>query len=122
MHDLTNSCVFFVILCAEFISTTIGMNKLLYIKYAEVYNHHDDESQRSLRTTHWQPYEGYVRRFVESERLYFSILSIEHVKGYNEIGYGFKCRYFSTAFFASFLDRRYNSFECKFTIELFNRW
>lgn len=91
-------------------------------RYAEVYNHHDDESRRSVRTTHWQPYEGYVRRFVESERLYFSILSIEHVKGYNEIGYGFKCRYFSTAFFASFLDRRYNSFECKFTIELFNRW
>ena len=67
----------------------------------------------------WVPFVG---RFVESERLYFSTLSIEHVKGYHEIGYGFKCKYFSTAFFASFLDRHYESFECKFTIELFNRW
>ena len=67
----------------------------------------------------WVPYVG---NFVESERLYFSIMSIEHVKGYMEAGYGFKCKYFSTAFFASFLDMRYHSLECKFTIELFNRW
>lgn len=67
----------------------------------------------------WIPSAG---RFMESERLYFSALDTEHVHGYYEVGYGFKCRYFSTAVFASFLDKDYQSFECKFTLELFKRW
>lgn len=67
----------------------------------------------------WVPFVG---SFIESERLYFSLLNIERIRGYCEVGYGFKCKFFSTAFFASFLDARYDSFECKFTIELFNRW
>ena len=67
----------------------------------------------------WLPAVG---RFIESERLYFSALSIERTRPYYEVGYGLKCRYFSTAVFASFLQARYNAFECKFTFELFRRW
>ena len=67
----------------------------------------------------WAPWVG---RFIESERLYFSTLNIEHTRQYFELGYGFKCRYFSTGIFASFLNVQYNAFEWKFTLELFSRW
>lgn len=67
----------------------------------------------------WLPLVG---RFIETERLYFSALGMEHTRPYFEIGYGLKCRYFSTGIFASFLNSQYNAFECKFTLELFNRW
>lgn len=67
----------------------------------------------------WTPWIG---RFIETERLYFSALAIEHTRPYFELGYGFKCRYFSTGIFASFLNTNYNKFELKFTFELFRRW
>jgi hypothetical protein len=67
----------------------------------------------------WMPLVG---RFIETERLYFSTLGMEHTRPYFEVGYGLKCRYFSTGIFASFLNAQYNAFECKFTLELFNRW
>ena len=67
----------------------------------------------------WLPWVG---RFLESERLYFSALGIERTRPYFELGYGFKCSYFSTGIFASFLNTRYNRFEIKFTFELFRRW
>lgn len=63
-----------------------------------------------------------VGRFIEAERLYFSALGVERTRPYFELGYGMKCRYFSTAIFASFLNASYNSFEFKFTLQLFNRW
>lgn len=67
----------------------------------------------------WLPWVG---RFIETECLYFSALSIERARGYFELGYGLKNRYFSTAIFASFLNTNYNAIEAKFTFELFRRW
>ena len=67
----------------------------------------------------WVPLIG---RIVETERFYLSALSIEHTRPYFEVGYGFQNRYFSTGIFASFLNTSYQSFGCKFTIELFRRW
>ena len=67
----------------------------------------------------WVPLVG---RIVETERFYLSALSIEHTRPYFEVGYGFQNRYFSTGIFASFLNTSYQSFGCKFTIELFRRW
>ncbi len=67
----------------------------------------------------WVPWIGH---FVEMERIYFSGLSIERTRPYFELGYGFSSRFFSTGIFASFLGTKYESFGCKFTIELFRRW
>ena len=67
----------------------------------------------------WTPWVG---RYIETERLYFSALGIERTRAYYEIGYGMKTRFFSGALFASFLNTRYNAFELKFTLEIFNRW
>ena len=67
----------------------------------------------------WVPLVG---RIVETERIYLSALSIENTRPYFEIGYGFQNRYFSTGFFTSFLNTSFQSFGCKFTIELFRRW
>ena len=67
----------------------------------------------------WVPLVG---RIVESERFYLSALSIQHTRPYFELGYGFQTRFFSTGIFASFLNTQYQSFGCKFTIELFRKW
>jgi hypothetical protein len=67
----------------------------------------------------WIPLVG---RAIETERIYLSALSIQHTRPYFELGYGFQNRFFSTAFFASFLGCKYKEFGCKFTIELFRRW
>lgn len=67
----------------------------------------------------WVPWLG---RIVETERIYLSTASIKHTRPYFEIGYGFRNRYFSTGFFASFLNTHYEQFGCKFTLELFRRW
>ena len=57
-------------------------------------------------------------RYVECERIYLSTLSIAHTRLYSELGYGFTCRFFSMAAFASFLNTRYQEMGCKFTFEL----
>ena len=67
----------------------------------------------------WLPWIG---RIVETERFYLSALSIQHTRPYFEVGYGFQNRFFSTGIFASFLNTNFQSFGCKFTIELFRRW
>ncbi len=67
----------------------------------------------------WLPLVG---QYLETERLYLSMLNIEHTRFYCELGYGLKCRYFSAAVFASFLNTNYNSIGVKFDIELFRRW
>lgn len=72
-----------------------------------------------LMVLSWIPWLG---RIIETERFYLSAMSIEHTHPYFELGYGFKNRYFSTGIFASFLNTKYQSFGCKFTIELFRRW
>ncbi|MDE6012878.1 MAG: hypothetical protein K2G91_09135, partial [Prevotella sp.] len=63
-----------------------------------------------------------VGRYVERERAYLNSLSIAHSRIYSELGYGFTCRYFSMALFASFLNIEYQRMGCKFTFELFRRW
>ena len=67
----------------------------------------------------WTPLVGH---FVETEMIYASVLGIENTHLYSEVGYGFTNRYFSTGIFASFLNHKFQSFGCKFTIELFKRW
>ena len=67
----------------------------------------------------WVPLVGH---FVEMERLYLSALNIERRRPYFELGYGFTTRYLSTGFFTSFVGTKFESFGCKFTIELFRRW
>jgi hypothetical protein len=67
----------------------------------------------------WTPLVGH---FVETEMIYASILGIQHTHFYSEVGYGFTNRYFSTGVFASFLNHKFQSFGCKFTIEIFKRW
>lgn len=67
----------------------------------------------------WIPYLG---RFIETERIYYSALTIEHTRPYQEIGYGLTNRLFSIGLFASFLNTHFQSAECKFTFELFRRW
>lgn len=63
-----------------------------------------------------------VGRLLESECVYISALSIEHVKPYFELGYGFTNRYFSAGFFTSFQNTHYEAFGCRLTLELFKRW
>ena len=67
----------------------------------------------------WLPWAG---RYIEKERLYASILSIENTHAYTELGYGFTNRFFSTGIFASFLNYKFQELSMKFTIELFRRW
>lgn len=67
----------------------------------------------------WVPWVG---RLIENERIYISMMSIQHTRPYFEIGYGFKNRYFSTAVFGSFLNTEFQKVGFKFTIELFRRW
>lgn len=61
-------------------------------------------------------------KYIETERLYLGVLSIEHTRPYFELGYGFTCRYFSVGAFTGFLNSSFQEFGCKFTFELFRRW
>ena len=63
-----------------------------------------------------------VGRYVERERIYLSSLSLAHTRLYNELGYGFTCRYISLGFFTSFYNTHFEEFGTKFTFELFRRW
>lgn len=67
----------------------------------------------------WMPWIG---RYIETERIYLSTLSIEHTRPYTEIGYGFTTRFVSIGLFASFLKTQYQEIGCKFTFELFRKW
>lgn len=67
----------------------------------------------------WMPWLG---RYIETERIYLSTLSIEHTRPYTEIGYGFTTRFVSIGLFASFLKTQYQEIGCKFTFELFRKW
>jgi hypothetical protein len=67
----------------------------------------------------WMPLLG---RAIEKERIYVSVLSIEHTRPYYEIGYGFTNRMFSAAVFGAVLGRKFQEIGCKFTLELFKRW
>ena len=61
-------------------------------------------------------------RIIEAERLYFSFVQLDKTRPYYELGYGFTTRYISLAFFASFLNNKFNEIGTKFTFELFRKW
>ena len=67
----------------------------------------------------WLPIIG---RMLKTERVYLSALSIEHTRPYFELGYGFTNRFFTTGFFVSFLNTKFQRFGCRFTLELFRDW
>ena len=61
-------------------------------------------------------------RYIETERIYLSALSIEHTRPYFELGYGFSNRYLSAAAFTSFLNTKIERVGFKITLQLFSRW
>ena len=63
-----------------------------------------------------------VGRYIESERLYVSALSIQHTRPYWEVGYGLSNRLFSTGLFGSFLGSEFQDFGLKITVEIFSKW
>lgn len=67
----------------------------------------------------WLPLIG---KYIETERVYASVLQIEHIKPYFEIGYGITNRYFSIGLFGSIVNGKFNEFGSKFTFELFRKW
>lgn len=75
------------------------------------------ESPLMLAT--WVPLVG---RYVETERLYFSTLRIQHTRLYSEIGYGFTTRFITIGLFTSFLNTDMQEFGAKFNVELFRKW
>ena len=52
----------------------------------------------------------------------FLALSIDNTRPYYELGYGFSTRFISLGLFTSFLSSEFQSFDIKFTFELFRRW
>ena len=64
----------------------------------------------------------FVGRFIEMERIYLNILSVEKITPYNEWGYGFKNRLFSAGAFVAFRNYKYHGVGVRFELELFNRW
>ncbi|MBQ4388116.1 MAG: hypothetical protein II822_11015 [Prevotella sp.] len=63
-----------------------------------------------------------VGRYIETERIYVSALSIAHTRPYFELGYGFSNRYLSAALFTSLLNYKLQKVGFKVTIQIFNRW
>ena len=63
-----------------------------------------------------------IGRYIESERLYASALSIQHTRPYFEVGYGLSNRLCSVGLFGSFLGSEFQDLECKITVEIFRRW
>jgi hypothetical protein len=67
----------------------------------------------------WIPLVG---RFVANESFYLNTLLSGKVHPYTEIGYGFTTRWMTVGLFASFVKQKFESFEAKFTVELFRHW
>ena len=67
----------------------------------------------------WIPLVG---RYIETERVYFNLLQIQHTRPYAEIGYGLTNRYFSVGVFGSFMNGKLQEIGSKFSFELFSRW
>lgn len=64
----------------------------------------------------------WVGKYIEKERLYFSMLSIQHTRAYSEVGYSVSTRFLSIGAFASFLNAKFQDVGFKFTFELFRKW
>ena len=72
-----------------------------------------------LLATSWLPLIGH---YIEKERFYLNILSIDNTRPYSELGYGMTTRFVSLGLFASFLNSDFREFGCNFTFDLFRRW
>ena len=64
----------------------------------------------------------WVGRFIETERIYASALSVKRLHPYFELGYGFTTRLFSVGLFAANKNGKFSGFGCKFGLELFRHW
>lgn len=64
----------------------------------------------------WLPVVG---QHVRMERVYINNLIVEDFHPYTEIGYGFATKAFSFAAYASFMNGKYNSIGCRFSLELY---
>ena len=61
-------------------------------------------------------------RYIETERIYLSMLSIQNTRAYSEVGYAISTRFISIGAFASFLNTQFQDIGFKFTFELFRKW
>ena len=59
-------------------------------------------------------------RHVRMERLYVNNLIVEDFHPYTELGYGFATKAFSFATYVSFMNGKYNSIGCRFSLELYS--
>ena len=66
----------------------------------------------------WLPWLGH---YMEMERIYCSVLDVQNIHPYVELGYGFTTRLISCGFFVS-NGRGNRSFGFKFGFELFRHW
>ena len=57
---------------------------------------------------------------VRMERLYVNNLIVEDFHPYTELGYGFATKAFSFATYVSFMNGKYNSIGCRFSLELYS--
>ena len=64
----------------------------------------------------------YVGRFIETERIYVSTLSVEHLHPYIELGYGFTNRLFSVGVFCATKNAKFDGIGARFEFELFRDW
>ena len=69
-----------------------------------------------LMLVSWFPVVG---RHVRMERVYVSNLVVEDFHPYTELGYGFATKAFSFAAYTSFMNGKYNSIGCRFSLEFY---
>ena len=69
-----------------------------------------------LMLVSWFPVVG---RHVRMERVYVNNLVVEDFHPYTELGYGFATKAFSFAAYTSFMNGKYNSIGCRFSLELY---
>ncbi len=67
----------------------------------------------------WLPIAG---KWIEKERFYVSVLKIDWLNYYTELGYGMTNQLFSMGLFTSFTKNRFESIGVKFGFELFDKW
>ena len=69
-----------------------------------------------LMLVSWFPVVG---RHVRMERVYVNNLVVEDFHPYTELGYGFATKAFSFAAYTSFMNGKYNSIGCRFSLEFY---
>ncbi|MBQ6652192.1 MAG: hypothetical protein IJM81_02180 [Prevotella sp.] len=67
----------------------------------------------------WIPLAG---RYVETERIYFSALTVRHLHPYIECGYGLQTHLFSIGFFLANRNGKFDGCGARFGFQLFRQW